>query len=259
MRTVRADGRSDRPRCGGGQPSRRSHRRDRRQHPRHHRAQGSSSSGSATSTGARPPSSSRWPTGVMIVDADGTVVRVNEAFEVHVRGAPGAVDRPPSRTSGRGRTRRGRARSTSRARRSSDRRPPDHDQASGVAAARSGWCSACSAAAGSPDVGPDQRPGHGRRATARSPARWPRSATSPRPASRRPSSVGRSSSSRSCLDTLEEGIVACDAEGRITVFNPAARQLHGLDDGRRADRDRSPPTRGSGDPTASPWPNGRTR
>jgi diguanylate cyclase (GGDEF)-like protein/PAS domain S-box-containing protein len=31
------------------------------------------------------------------------------------------------------------------------------------------------------------------------------------------------------LDTLEEGIVACDDEGRITVFNPAARQLHGLD------------------------------
>ena len=30
------------------------------------------------------------------------------------------------------------------------------------------------------------------------------------------------------LDTLEEGIVACDAEGRITVFNPAARRLHGL-------------------------------
>ncbi len=33
------------------------------------------------------------------------------------------------------------------------------------------------------------------------------------------------------LDTLEEGIVACDAEGRITVFNPAARRLHGLDEG----------------------------
>jgi diguanylate cyclase (GGDEF)-like protein/PAS domain S-box-containing protein len=33
------------------------------------------------------------------------------------------------------------------------------------------------------------------------------------------------------LDTLEEGIVACDNEGRITVFNPAARQLHGLDEG----------------------------
>ncbi len=33
------------------------------------------------------------------------------------------------------------------------------------------------------------------------------------------------------LDTLEEGIVACDAEGRITVFNPAARQLHGLAEG----------------------------
>jgi diguanylate cyclase (GGDEF)-like protein/PAS domain S-box-containing protein len=30
---------------------------------------------------------------------------------------------------------------------------------------------------------------------------------------------------------LEEGIVACDDEGRITVFNPAARQLHGLGDG----------------------------
>jgi diguanylate cyclase (GGDEF)-like protein/PAS domain S-box-containing protein len=33
------------------------------------------------------------------------------------------------------------------------------------------------------------------------------------------------------LDTLEEGIVACDAEGRITVFNPSARRLHGLADG----------------------------
>ncbi len=33
------------------------------------------------------------------------------------------------------------------------------------------------------------------------------------------------------LDTLEEGIVACDAEGRITVFNPSARRLHGLPDG----------------------------
>jgi diguanylate cyclase (GGDEF)-like protein/PAS domain S-box-containing protein len=30
------------------------------------------------------------------------------------------------------------------------------------------------------------------------------------------------------LDTLEEGIVACDDQGRITVFNPAARRLHGL-------------------------------
>lgn len=32
------------------------------------------------------------------------------------------------------------------------------------------------------------------------------------------------------LDTLDEGIIACDAEGRLTVFNPAARRLHGLDD-----------------------------
>lgn len=30
------------------------------------------------------------------------------------------------------------------------------------------------------------------------------------------------------LDTLDEGIIACDADGRITVFNPAARRLHGL-------------------------------
>ena len=30
------------------------------------------------------------------------------------------------------------------------------------------------------------------------------------------------------LDTLDEGIIACDADGRITVFNPAARGLHGL-------------------------------
>ncbi len=33
------------------------------------------------------------------------------------------------------------------------------------------------------------------------------------------------------LDTLDEGIVACDAEGRMTVFNPAARRLHGLAEG----------------------------
>jgi diguanylate cyclase (GGDEF)-like protein/PAS domain S-box-containing protein len=30
------------------------------------------------------------------------------------------------------------------------------------------------------------------------------------------------------LENLEEGIVACDARGRLTVFNPAARRLHGL-------------------------------
>ncbi len=32
------------------------------------------------------------------------------------------------------------------------------------------------------------------------------------------------------LDTLDEGIVACDADARITVFNPAARRLHGFPD-----------------------------
>jgi diguanylate cyclase (GGDEF)-like protein/PAS domain S-box-containing protein len=30
------------------------------------------------------------------------------------------------------------------------------------------------------------------------------------------------------LSNLEEGIVACDNQGRLTVFNPAARRLHGL-------------------------------
>jgi len=30
------------------------------------------------------------------------------------------------------------------------------------------------------------------------------------------------------LDNLEDGIVACDASGRMTIFNPAARRLHGL-------------------------------
>ncbi len=35
------------------------------------------------------------------------------------------------------------------------------------------------------------------------------------------------------LGNLEEGIVACDAEGRITIFNPAAMRLHGLSE--RAD------------------------
>jgi len=35
---------------------------------------------------------------------------------------------------------------------------------------------------------------------------------------------------RVLLDTLDEGIVACDSEGRMTIFNPAARRLHGLED-----------------------------
>jgi diguanylate cyclase (GGDEF)-like protein/PAS domain S-box-containing protein len=35
---------------------------------------------------------------------------------------------------------------------------------------------------------------------------------------------------RVLLDTLDEGIVACDAQGRMTIFNPAARRLHGLSD-----------------------------
>ena len=34
---------------------------------------------------------------------------------------------------------------------------------------------------------------------------------------------------RVLLDTLDEGIVACDAHGRLTIFNPAARRLHGLE------------------------------
>jgi diguanylate cyclase (GGDEF)-like protein/PAS domain S-box-containing protein len=34
---------------------------------------------------------------------------------------------------------------------------------------------------------------------------------------------------RVLLDTLDEGIVACDAKGRLTIFNPAARRLHGLE------------------------------
>jgi diguanylate cyclase (GGDEF)-like protein/PAS domain S-box-containing protein len=33
------------------------------------------------------------------------------------------------------------------------------------------------------------------------------------------------------LDNLEEGIVACDRHGRLTIFNPAARRLHGLSEG----------------------------
>jgi len=35
---------------------------------------------------------------------------------------------------------------------------------------------------------------------------------------------------RVLLETLDEGIVACDAEGRMTIFNSAARRLHGLAD-----------------------------
>ncbi len=36
------------------------------------------------------------------------------------------------------------------------------------------------------------------------------------------------------LETLDEGIVACDDQGNITVFNPAARRLHGVGDGEDA-------------------------
>jgi len=32
------------------------------------------------------------------------------------------------------------------------------------------------------------------------------------------------------LDNVDEGIVACDADGRITIFNQAAKRLHGLGD-----------------------------
>ncbi len=32
------------------------------------------------------------------------------------------------------------------------------------------------------------------------------------------------------LDNVEEGIVACDGDGRITMFNPAAKRLHGMPD-----------------------------
>jgi len=55
------------------------------------------------------------------------------------------------------------------------------------------------------------------------------------------------------LDTLEEGIVACDAEGRITVFNPSARRLHGLLEG--ADPiGRIPTDQGLRRPDGSPMP-----
>ena len=30
------------------------------------------------------------------------------------------------------------------------------------------------------------------------------------------------------LDNISDGIVACDAEGVLTLFNPATRQFHGL-------------------------------
>jgi PAS domain S-box-containing protein len=34
---------------------------------------------------------------------------------------------------------------------------------------------------------------------------------------------------RAMLESLQEGIVACDAEGRLSLFNRASRELHGLD------------------------------
>lgn len=60
------------------------------------------------------------------------------------------------------------------------------------------------------------------------------------------------------LDTLDEGIVACDAEGRLTVFNPSARRLHGLDD--EVDPVGASPPAGCCDaPTARPSTPRRTR
>ena len=79
-----------------------------------------------------------------------------------------------------------------------------------------------------PDVDPGQPPTHGRRRRRRRRRGRPRSATSPRV--RRVATELRRDQQflQVLLDTLEEGIVACDAEGRITFFNPSARRLHGL-------------------------------
>ena len=53
------------------------------------------------------------------------------------------------------------------------------------------------------------------------------------------------------LDNLEEGIVACDRDGRLTIFNPAAKRLHGLSD--RSDPiGKFPSERGLRHPDGSP-------
>ena len=52
--------------------------------------------------------------------------------------------------------------------------------------------------------------------------------------------------------------MACDADGRITVFNPAARLLHGLD-GEDEPIGTIPTDQGLRRPDGSPMAPGRTR
>lgn len=44
------------------------------------------------------------------------------------------------------------------------------------------------------------------------------------------------------LDTVSVGIVACDAAGRLTLFNETARALHGTGEDSSVPPSRGPPT-----------------
>ena len=122
--------------------------------------------------------------GVMMVDADGTVVRVNEAFEV-------MFEAPRVRLVGR---RIGDLMAAARARGLEvidvDGATVSGDEDPIGASLRSGRRSVgvvhgLLRDGRPPEVDPDQHPGHARAPTGAWPGRWPRSATSPRCASRR--------------------------------------------------------------------------
>ena len=196
--------------------------------------------------------------GVMMVDADGTVVRVNEAFEV-------MFEAPRVRLIGRrigdlmdaarsrglevidveGETVDGRA--------DPDRAGPAARPAVGRGRART----PAQGAAGRCGSGATPRPCSAR--TARSPVRWPRSATSPRRAGRRSSSAGRSSSSRCCWTRSKRASWLVTTRGASPCSTRPHASSTGSTTGRRPDRHDPRPTRDCADRTGRPWPSVRTR
>ncbi len=165
--------------------------------------------------------------GVMMVDAGGTVVRVNESFEV-------MFEAPRIRVVGRRletMLAHGEAEGIVLVDADGNDVPvADHPVLAGLRHGRRavGVVLGILREGRRPHVGPDQHPTHGRRRRRghrrrglvqrhhRAPARLP------------PSSGTTSSSSRFCWTPSRRASWPAMPTGRITVFNPAARRLHGL-------------------------------
>ena len=222
MRTVRADGRADRAGRGGGQPSGRPDRWNRGQHPRYHRPQEPRADRSATRDQSQTTLIESLADGVMLVDADRHRRPGQRGVRGDVRGAPGAGRSVATSTTCWPR----RGPTASRSSMPRANRPTTGDHSVFLTLER-----------GRRSVGVI----HGVRRKGQPPL-WIRSTTQALRggdgtitgaiASFSDVTALRKSAAelhreerflQVLLDTLEEGIVACDAEGRITVFNPAAR------------------------------------